>query len=236
LQQKVIEPIGESRSVFDVEYDLATRLGLEEHYPWTTNEEWINFKLKPLNVTFEELQRQFLIYVNPGIEYNKYRAQGFKTRSGKIELDSQTLTDIKQDSMPVYRPFEESPDLIKRYPLVGTTRRPGNYVHTRFRDVASLRKMQPDPLVRMHPQDAERRKIVDGDLVSVESAEGKISVKVMVTDEIRQGFVIVDFGWGNSWDGGPNVNILTSDQVRCPLSGATPNRRFRCEITRTAIV
>ena len=93
--------------------------------------------------------------------------------------------------------------------------------------------MQPDPLLRMHPVDAKPRKIGDGDTASVESPEGAISVKVMVTDEIRPGFVILDFGWGNSWDGGPNVNILTSDQPRCPLSGATPNRRFRCKIART---
>lgn len=236
LQQKVIEPIGESRSVFDVEYELATRLGLEEHYPWTTNEEWINYKLGSLNVTFEELQKQHFIYVTPGIEYNKYRAQGFKTPTGKAELYSQALKEIKQDPMPVYRPFEDSPDLIKKYPLVGTTRRPGHYVHTRFRDVVPLRKMQSDPLLRMHPSDAEHRKIGHGDLVSVESPEGAISVKVMVTDEIRPGLVIVDFGWGNLWDGGPNVNVLTSDQPRCPLSGATPNRRFRCEVTRTPIV
>jgi anaerobic selenocysteine-containing dehydrogenase len=188
-----------------------------------------------LNVTFEELQRQHVIYVTPGIEYNKHEARGFKTRTGKVELYSQVLDDIRQDPMPVYRPFEEGPDLIRRYPLVGTTRRPGNYVHTRFRDVASLHKIQPDPLLRIHPTDADPRKIGHGDLASVESPEGAISVKVMVTDEVRPGCVIVDFGWGNSWDGGPNVNVLTSDQVRCPLSGATPNRRFRCEITRAPV-
>ena len=161
------------------------------------------------------------------------RAKGFKTPTGKVELYSQRLEEIRQDPMPVYRPFEEDRPLIEEYPLVGITRRPGNYVHTRFRDAAPLRKMQPDPLLRMHPMDAQRRKIGDGDTAAVESPEGAISVKVMVTDEIRPGFVILDFGWGNSWDGGPNVNILTSDQPRCPLSGATPNRRFRCEIART---
>ena len=71
LQQKVIEPVGESRTVFEVEYELATRLGLQEQYPWTTNEEWINYKLSPLNITFEELQRQHVIYVTPALKYNK---------------------------------------------------------------------------------------------------------------------------------------------------------------------
>ena len=127
--------------------------------------------------------------------------------------------------------IEEGRDLEERYPLIGTTRRPGNYVHTRFRDVASLRKLQPDPLLRIHPRDAEARKIVDKDPATIESPEGAIQATAVVTDETSPGLVIVDFGWGNSWDGGANVNILTSDQPRCPLSGATPNRRFRCEIS-----
>jgi anaerobic selenocysteine-containing dehydrogenase len=38
LQQKVIEAPGEARLVFEVEYELAKRLGLEQAYPWTTNE------------------------------------------------------------------------------------------------------------------------------------------------------------------------------------------------------
>ena len=96
----------------------------------------------------------------------------------------------------------------------------------------SLRKIQSDALLRLHPKDAELRNIGNGELVIVESPEGSISVKAIISDEIRVGFVIVDFGWGNSWDGGPNVNILTSDYPRCPLSGATPNRRFRCEISK----
>lgn len=235
LQQKVIEPVGESRSVFDVEYELATRLGLQNQYPWTTNEEWINYKLGPLNITFDRLQEEHVIYVTPGVEYKKYVTGGFKTGSRKVELYSQTLKDIGQDPMPAYRAFEEGRDLQEKFPLVGTTRRPGNYVHTRFRDVDSLRKIQPDPLLRMHSRDAESRNIKNGDSAIVESPEGAVSVKAMITDEIRAGYVIVDFGWGNSWDEGPNVNILTSDYPRCPLSGATPNRRFRCEITRAPL-
>jgi len=232
LQQKVIEPIGESRSVFDVEYELAKRLGLTKDFPWTNNEEWINYKLQPLGITFEDLLGQHIIYVTPPLEYRKYQKEGFKTPSGKVELYSQKLEDINQDPIPVYRVPEESSGQINRYPLIGTTRRPGNYVHTRFRNTPSLSKIQPDPLIRINPRDADLRRIGEGDLAVVESAEGKISLKVTITDEITPGCVIIDFGWGNPWDKGSNVNILTSDQPRCPISGATPNRRFRCEVAK----
>lgn len=53
-----------------------------------------------------------------------------------------------------------------------------------------------------------------------------------ISDETRIGQVIVGFGWGNPWDGGANVNILTSDRLRCPLSEATPNPRFVCDVKK----
>ena len=231
LQRKVIEPVGESRTVFDLEYDLATRLGLQAQFPWTTNEEWIDYKLNPSGVTFERLLQEHVVYVTPGVTHHKYRTDGFKTESGKVELYSQKLEDVGQDPLPTFRPAEEGRDLKEKYPLIGTTRRPGNYVHTRFREVPGLRKLQPEPLLRIHPRDAEARKIANTDTAVIASPEGTIRTTAVVTDETSPGLVIVDFGWGNAWDGGANVNILTSDQPRCPLSGATPNRRFRCEIS-----
>jgi anaerobic selenocysteine-containing dehydrogenase len=59
-----------------------------------------------------------------------------------------------------------------------------------------------------------------------------IKLKAKVTDEVSPRVVIIDFGWGNPWDQGPNVNILTSDKDRDPISCSTPNRRFRCQVTK----
>lgn len=39
-------------------------------------------------------------------------------------------------------------------------------------------------------------------------------------------------GWGNSWDRQVNVNLLTRDDLRDPVTGITPNRRFCCRMTR----
>jgi len=234
LQQKVIEPVGESRSVFELEYELAKRLGLHDQFPWTTDEEWVDYKLSPLGVTVEQLRKEHVVYVTPGVTHRKYHRDGFKTDSGKVELYSQKMEAVGQDPLPTFRPFGEGRELKEKYPLIGTTRRPGNYVHTRFRDVGSLHKLQPEPLLRIHPRDAEARKIAEKDPAVIESPEGTIRTRATITDETGPGLVIVDFGWGNPWDDGANVNILTSDQPRCPLSGATPNRRFRCEISRAS--
>jgi anaerobic selenocysteine-containing dehydrogenase len=233
LRHKVVEPIGESRPAFEVEYELAKRMGLDQYYPWKTTEEWVDYRLKRLGATLEDLKKQSVIYTTPPVEYRKYLKDGFSTPSGKVELYSQRLKDHGYDPLPVHRQPAASltarGKLADKYPLIGTTRRPGVYVHTRYRNLPMLRRMQPDPLIWMHPDDARVRGISDGDETIVESPEGSIKVQAKITAEIQPGIVVIDFGWGNSWDRGANVNILTSDDARDPVCAATSNRRFLCE-------
>ena len=69
----------------------------------------------------------------------------------------------------------------------------------------------------------------DGDNTIVGSPEGSIKIEAKMTKDIQPGAVVIDFGWGNPWDQGANVNILTSDNARDPVCAATSNRRFLCE-------
>ena len=236
LGQKVIEPVGESRPVFEIEYELAKRMGLDGAYPWTNNEEWINHRLKASGITLNDLKKQPVIYTTPPMEYRKYLKDGFKTPSGKVEIYSQKLKDYGYLPLPEYKEldavFTSQPGLLESYPLIGTTRRPGIYTHTRFRNIPSLRRVEPEPLIRLCPEDAQSRGIKDGDLTVVKSPTGMIKIRAKVTEEVSPGVVIIDFGWGNPWDEGANVNILTSDEDRDPISCTTSNRRFRCQVTK----
>ena len=83
LRQKVVEPIGEARPVFEIEYELAKRMGLDGAYSWTNTEEWINHRLKAGGITLDGLRKQPVICVTPRMEYKKYLRDGFNTPSGK---------------------------------------------------------------------------------------------------------------------------------------------------------
>lgn len=236
LRRKVVDPLPECRPWYEVEYDLATRMGLDSSYPWRTAEEWINYRLEPMGITVEDLKQKSAVYVTPPAEYRKYLRDGFRTPSGKVEFYSEKAKSHGYEPLPVHREPPESlvskPHLATKYPLVGTTRRSGAYVHTRFRNTPSLRRRDPDCLIRINPQDAEERGVREGDQTLVESPEGSITVKAKVTTETRPGLVVIDFGWGNPWDQQANVNILTSDEGRDPISATTSNRRFLCEVRK----
>lgn len=228
LRQKAIDPVGESRPVFEVEHELAKRLGFGDAYPWASNEGWVDFKMKPLGITLEDLKRQPIRVVTPPLEYRKYMKKGFDTPSGKVELFAGDLRKFGYEPIPSHREPAAQPS--PEFPLIGTTRRPGVFVHTRFRNLSRLREIEPEPVVRVSPADAGARGIRDGSRVHVRSPRGRIEVKATVSDEVGPGFLVIDFGWGNPGDGGANVNVLTNDDERDPYSSTTPNRRFACQL------
>ena len=236
LREKVAEPLGESRSVFEIEYDLAKRMGIEQSYPFRNAEEWISFVLQPARVTLNNLRKNQIVYASPPMVYRKYEKDGFKTASGMAECYSDRFKGANYQALPTFQYPKESPptnnELTKEYGLLGTTRRTAEYVHTKLVNLPTAGRRYPDPLLRLHPADAERRGIREDDLVEVASPRGKIRVKAKVTEDIGPGMVAVDFGWGNPTDNKPNVNLLTSDAVWDPISGGYPNRLFLCEIRK----
>ncbi|MDP2662582.1 MAG: molybdopterin-dependent oxidoreductase, partial [Dehalococcoidia bacterium] len=86
LRQPVAAPAGESRSIFEVEYELARKMGLAESYPWKDSESWTNYKLAPSHLTVSDLRAEPLKVVTGPVAYRKYETKGFRTPSGKVEL------------------------------------------------------------------------------------------------------------------------------------------------------
>jgi anaerobic selenocysteine-containing dehydrogenase len=94
-----------------------------------------------------------------------------------------------------------------------------------------------EPLVRgkdrctahVHPHDAARLGLADGENARVSSRAGAISVPVEVTDAVMPGVVSIPHGWGHDVDGirmevatahaGSNSNLLADETLVDPLSG-----------------
>jgi anaerobic selenocysteine-containing dehydrogenase len=233
LREKVTEPAGESRSVFEIEYALAQRMGIEKSYPFQNAEEWLDFVLEPAHITLNDLRNKGIVYASPPVAYRKYEKDGFKTPSRLVDCYSERFKDAGYGSLPVFEYAKEShithPQLAKEYALLGTTRRIAQIVQTKLINLPVGGKQYPEPLLMMHPVDAESRGIKQGDPVEVKSPRGKIEVKARVTEDIGPGMVAVDFGWGNPTDKKANINLLSNDEVWDPVSGGYPNRLFLCE-------
>ena len=54
-----------------------------------------------------------------------------------------------------------------------------------------LQKLEPEPAVIMHTGDADSLKLVDGDLVAIQTESGRLEVKIKVVDNMAAGVLIV---------------------------------------------
>ena len=83
--------------------------------------------------------------------------------------------------------------------------------------------------LQLHPTDAERIGLADGDQASIRSAAGNVSAPVEITDSVMAGVVSLPHGWGHDAEGtamsvaqahaGTNSNALTDATPLDPLSG-----------------
>jgi len=235
LQQKAVE-MEECWPDWKILFELAKKMGYEKEFPWRDVEDAIEEQIKPSGLTVEKLKQSPEGVFYQAIETKTYEKQGFMTPSGKVEIYSKTFQEKGYDPLPVYKEPSESPysqpELAKKYPLIGTSEgKPRAFVHTTSRNIPSLRKLDPEPLVKLHPKDTENRGIKDGDLVKVSSARGNIQMKAKVVELAPPGVVVIPWGWGQAL---PEANFhnLTDDMARCPISGATSSRAFLCEIEK----
>ncbi|OBI15095.1 molybdopterin dinucleotide-binding protein [Mycobacterium sp. E2327] len=133
------------------------------------------------------------------------------TPDKKIRLAPQyLLDDLPRLAARMERPAE---------PLVLVSRRHLRSNNTWMHNVPALMKGKDRCTLLIHPDDAARWGVADGDIVTVKSAAGEIKVPVEVTDAIKPGVVSMPHGWGHGKPGtrmsvangspGANTNVLS---------------------------
>ncbi len=230
LSDKVIEEDGISNWQFWSE--LAKRMGYEEYFPWVSEVDAINFRLKPLGLSYEQLKENGNSMLYGERVEKKYEQAGFKTPSGKVEIYSEELAKYGYDPLPVYHEPSESPistpQTAEKYPLIlSTGARTIGYYHSRYRNIPSLHKLMPEPLVLLHPAKAEELGITEGEWVIVESLRGSIEMKTGFSTQLNPGVIYTPHGWDSA-----NSNILTDSEQLDPVTGFPPERALLARIVK----
>jgi len=124
--------------------------------------------------------------------------------------------------------------LKEEYPLLAISgARPNYFVHSQFRNIESLLKYEPEPLVDIHSLGAKERKIENGDLKKIFTPNGSIEMKANVSNIISPGIIRIPWGWGES-NLTYNANNLTDDSEKSPITSTTSNRSFMCNISKSS--
>ncbi|UUN26001.1 molybdopterin oxidoreductase family protein [Streptomyces sp. FIT100] len=162
--------------------------------------------------------------------------QVLRTRSGRIELLPGPIAD---DLPRLRRALTERPE--GRLVLVGRRHLRSN--NSWMHNVPTLVGGSNRCTLQIHPADAARLGLGDGDLARVEAAGGALEVPAEVTDAVRTGVVSLPHGWGHDRPGtrlsvaaarpGVNVNQLLDGSLLDPLSGTAVLNGFPVDVSPT---
>lgn len=221
---KVVEPMFESRSDFDIFNDIAKKLGYGNGFDEGKSEmDWIkqfyNAALEQARgrridmPDFETFWKRTepLVFeadeaANNFVRYADFREEPLLeplgTPSGKIELYSKAIEKMGYDDCPPHptwmEPVEWTGAKDSKYPLHVSTAHPQHRLHSQLNNTSLRDKYaisDREPML-INPKDAEARGIKDGDIVRVFNDRGEILCGAKVTDAVRPGVLrISEGGW-----------------------------------------
>ena len=237
-RRKVIEPLGDFKSMYQFVLDLAVEMGYGKDFWNGSMVDSMNDQLQPFKMTIDELMTHptGIIYDVLPKSYEKYE-RFFTRRSprlsgahflphGKVEIYNTSFEESGFNPLPEWREPPESvtgtPALLGKYPLIFSDYHTSKcYSASWQRNIPFLREIDPYPVLHIHPDTASERGIEHGDWVIVESPHGWMKVKAEIYPGIRPDTVMMLHGWWQGCkelgledfpilDGGANVNVMYS--------------------------
>lgn len=264
--QPVTAPKFERKPIYWITSEIARRLGPDIYQKFTegrTQEEWLKYLYAkmlakdPQLPSYDDLKKMGIYKrKDPAghyVAYTKFRddpqANPLKTPSGKIEIYSSRLARIAStweipkgeviSPLPVYASTPEGWDdpARSKYPLQMFGFHYKSRTHSSYGNIDILEAACRQE-VWINPIDAQKRGIVNGDMVRVFNGRGEVRIAAKVTPRIMPGVSAMGQGaWynadmqGDRVDHGGCVNTLTTHRPS-PLAKGNPQHTNLVEIEK----
>jgi biotin/methionine sulfoxide reductase len=242
VMDKVVEPQGGARDDYDIFRGIARQLGLEDAYSeGRSAEEWVRWlydtsrqsaaeakvELQPLDVLRQKGWHKLNVPNVPHIMLAEFRADPeanpLRTKSGKIEIYSQTIADYGYDDCPGHPAWMAPAEWLgaaRPGQLHLISNQPGNKLHSQLDQgpVAQADRIAGYEPARLNPGDAAERGLSEGDIIRVYNARGACLCAAVLCDTLRAGVIQISTGaWFDPVEEsglcrGGNPNVLTLDK------------------------
>jgi molybdopterin-containing oxidoreductase family molybdopterin binding subunit len=208
--EKAIDPLYEAKSDADIVRLVSQKLGIGNYFSMSDDEYTQNLLdsayCESLGISVEALKREGCMYdgTNPSIPTEGLK---FRTASTRVEFycekpvvrsDYGQDFDVDFERLPRFKPpIEAWPEnaLYNTYPLVLMSERPRFRVHSSWWDVPWLRELEPEPVLKINPEDAVARDIANGDYIEAFNDRGHAVAKALLHPGIRKGTLVYPKGW-----------------------------------------
>ncbi|MBO0874396.1 MAG: molybdopterin-dependent oxidoreductase, partial [Pseudonocardia sp.] len=233
LNTPAIAPLGEAIPNTELFRRLAARMGFTEKCFTRTDEQMVaeafDWSAPAMRgITPESLRETgwARLRLPSADEYAPHANGGFPTPSGRTEFRSSIAESAGNfvvplfrqgseefqpggeiDPLPHYVPPRETADTGYRLNLISP--KSHAYLNSSAAGQPAQRRVQGEPAVTIHPQDAADREIGDGQYVRVFNDRGDFVALAQVSDEIAPGVVMCPMGaWLKNTKGDSTVNAV----------------------------
>ncbi len=230
LGGKLIDPPPECRSNHDVICALAKRLGGEHRGFSMSAREIIDETLRASGRgDLAALEAKGWIDCRPPFAQAHY-LDGFAHADGKFHFRADWPNTpygniglrgdwAQMPTLPDYWPVNEGTDDAHPFKLITSPAR--NFLNSSFNGTATSRARESRPTALVHPQDAARLGLSDGELLRLGNGRGSVRVHAKLSETVRPGVIVSEGLWENrNFVDGRGINTLTSDESVAPFGGA----------------
>ncbi|RCW42309.1 molybdopterin-containing oxidoreductase family protein [Paenibacillus prosopidis] len=222
LHEPIIQPMGECISNFTLFKQLALRLGFERETFDISEKQMIQEALDSdqnpylAGITFEQLIGR--TWMKAGGDNLPPFTDRIPTRSGKIELCSETMLRDGLPPLPDHIPLRE-PD---KYPFWLMTGPNHSFINSTFANQERLQKLEKEPLLYIHADDASELGMTNGERVKIRNDRGEAEVILRIGTDVLPGVLVTQgLWWDDDRKGIQAVNALTSQRLADMGGGAT---------------
>ena len=233
LLMPAVEPMYNTRPAWWMAKELSKKMGLEAYFPWENIEELLDWQLKKLGSSLEEMKK-IGVKTFPRQYDDLYFYDGeekeFYTNTGKIELYSTAFQEEGFDPMPKYTHHPEPPQGFYR---LNYGRAP-MHTFSRTTNNPNLYDLMEENSLWVNPKVADEWALKTGREVWLQNQDGVVSsfpVKVRVTERIRWDSVYMVHGFGHymkemkrCYAKGASDTELITNVMEDPVMGGTGMR------------
>jgi thiosulfate reductase / polysulfide reductase chain A len=200
LRMPATEPLYDSKPAWWMAKQLAGRLGLDDYFSADSLEDVLDWQLKQIGSSLEEMQRIGVKTFDrhyDDLYFHENEEVEFFTNTGKIELYSTALAAEGFDPMPVYTPHPEPP---YGYYRLNYGRAP-MHTFSRTANNPNLTDLMDENNVWVNPKVAKEWHLKTGQevwLMNQDGVKSDFPVKVRVTERIRWDSVYIVHGFGHA--------------------------------------
>lgn len=204
FSQPVVDPLGESRSLFKIIKGISKKMGPDiKKYFKMSEDNFLQASISHISGLSEAGGIYYLMEHGHWSDirtdkssYKNYKERGFNTPSGKFEIYSERLKRAGHDPMPVYVPIEEF-RVQNRNTFVLVPFKTNVHTADRTANSLLLSEILHDNPLWINAGVAGEYGLQDADKVEISSGLGRIEAKVRITQGIHPNVVAIATNCGH---------------------------------------